>query len=300
MSTPTDLSDCSTSFQNEFNALAAFTNTNPEDGPIGQFAKDRALEKADKAAVVAECDALAGEFKGNPGELLAILIVKVLGSKSSNTYQMELKVKADAVEVQGDITKLSNNIQNIVNTGAAGNTGVIQVAAETDEMQHLLRTSPQPQTEASEIDKAIGTTSATLMSGNFANMRHDIFWAEDPNASTYNPTQDTTPPNPLDPKSYTYHFDPDDTNSTTYMNSYSEMQANLKIQGNPYGAQDANKILLDNYNQNVSVTQSLGSAANAEIGLITSKIKMITSATSNFAQDLLTGNRTAVKDQIPQ
>lgn len=290
MSTNPDLSYCSQSFQTEFGTL----QTDAE-----QYNTDVTLEAQAKADVVKECESLANEYKGNPGELLAVLIVKVLGSRSSNAYQMELKVNADGIQIQGDLTKLSNNIQNIVNTGGSGSTGVIQVAAETDEMQNVLgTTSSSSPSFASDVQGAIGTTSANLMSDNFANMRQDIYWAEDPNSS-YNPTENTTNPTSSEPSSYTYHFNPDDT-SGSYMTSFGQMQADLKIQGNPYGAQDANKILLDNYNQNVSVTQSLGSAANAEIGLITSKIKMITSATSDFSQDLLTGNRTAVKDQITQ
>lgn len=301
-----ELNNCSAQFQWD---LDGSTNAHSLQADAEAFATDKAQEALAKQDVVNECESLVGKYKGNPGELLVVLIVEVLGSRSNKAYELELKVNADGVQVQGDITKLSNDLQNIPNAGGTtdpttGTNCIIEVAAGTDEMQNILGTNGAAGSVgtaiAQDVQSALGSSASSLMCKNFANMRQDIYWGNDPE-SQYNPTQVTGVPagGYTDPTKYTYHFDPN-ANDTGYIHSYAEMQADLKLQGNPKGAQNANKTLLDNYNQNVSTTQSLGSAANAEIGLITSRIKMNTSAESDFAQDILTGNRTAVKNQLPQ
>lgn len=309
-----ELSNCSAQFQWDLNGTgpdAASGNKNDHSlkADAEAFNADEVALAQAKADVVTECKSLEGKYKGNPAALLIVLIVEVLGSRSNRAYELELKVNADGVQVQGDITKLSNDLQNIPNAGGTndpttGTNCIIEVAAGTDEMQNILGTNGTAGSVGTAISKdvqeALGSSASSLMCGNFANMRQDIYWGADPEGSKYNPTQVTAPAGGFtDPTKYTYHFDPDSSDSG-YIHSYAEMQADLKLQGNPKGAQDANKILLDNYNQNVSTTQSLGSAANAEIGLITSRIKMNTSAVSDFSQDILTGNRTAVKNQMPQ
>ena len=81
------------------------------------------------------------------------------------------------------------------------------------------------------------------------------------------------------------------------MHSYAQMQSELKLSGNPFGAQGANSTLVSSYDSVISASQTMGKAASAQIGLTTGYIKSLTTATSSFIQDLLTANRTAVNNQ---
>lgn len=280
-----EYNDCSQQFQTDFTQLAK---------DAIQYNKDYTAEGTAATNLQQEVDSLANEFQGHPGELLAVIIIKVLGSRRDQVYQSQLKTNADAVQIQGDVTKLTNDIQNTINDKSTSNTDVQYVAAETDEMQNVFGASASSSVAswASYISGgngagpgAIGSTAAGFLDQNFKAMRDDIDWTTDPEESTYN-TQSSAA-----------HFEVGGA-GINHLSSYSEMFNDLSQQGDPKGAQEANKIILDNYNQNISTTQSLGTAANTEIGLITSAIKMNTSATSDFVQDILTGNRTAVNNQL--
>lgn len=302
----TDLSNCSTSFQTDLTQLKK---------DAAQFEKDQIAYHEEQQKELHEAEGKdMSKYKGNPGALLIFLIVNVYGNKADTAFQLKLKTEADAVQIQADLTKLSNNIHNTINAGgdttiASGqfkgyDQGIVNVAAELDEMQKYLAAPPASdstyqQAEAAgqgtqyALNDALGSSSCSLLSGNFAKMRDVINWSTDPNASKYNKgTNPIFDPNPNEKPA---------TGSTTssYINSFAEMQQDLKIQGDTT-AQDGYKVFLDNYNQNVSATQSLGTASNAEIGLVTSKIKSLVSFVSDMVQDTLTGNRTAVKDQVAQ
>lgn len=310
----TELSKCSPGFESEYKKLSAdaiaFHDTVKE-------------ENAAKEAIKTKVDSLAGKYKGHPNELLVILIVEVLGSKTSNAHQLQLKEQAGALNIQKDLTNLSSDIQNIPSgkgpkTMPGGATtpkgqGIKWVAADTDEMQNALGTSPSSQFSgkswAGYIRTALGAEPCNMMTSNFQNIRNDIYWTGDPEAKNYNPKpyglkkgqNGQNPPSASNPGSYTsYHFDPDAGKTSPYITSYSEMRSDLSVQGNPKGAQDANKTLLDSFSQNVSATQSMGQASNAEIGLITSAIKENTSFVSSVSQDILTGNRSAIRNQLAQ
>lgn len=284
-----EISNCSQQFQNDFD-----NTNNPHSLENDAYAFNTALtdESDALAAVRKEVDDLADKYKGHPGELLIVIIVKVLGTRRDHYFQTKLKVNADAIQIQADISKLTNDIQGTINDKSTNPQDVINVAAETDEMQNVFGTSSQSASVgewASYIsgeDGAIGTASSSFMCENFQKIREDINWSADPEAKAYN-----TGANP--------HFLVGGSGQN-HFTTYSQMFNDLTVQGDPLGAQEANKIILDNYNQNVSVTQSLGAASNTKIGLITSEIKMNTSAESDFAQDILTGNRTAINNQIPK
>lgn len=269
------------------------------------------MQEARTDAIDAAMNVDMKKYKGNPGALLILLMVKVFGEKRDTYYQLQLKTEADAVQIQADFTKLSNDIQNTVNAGGTSSPSagggisnandIVHVAAETDEMQKILSMNvpknPTGQNLGIEgVQNALGATPCSLMDGNFEKMRKDIYWGEDPNGKIYNPTQVVNPTT----QTRTYHFDANGS-ATGYIHSYAQMKQELSGQGEEgQSAQNANKILLDAYNQNVSTTQSLGTAFNSEVGLTTSKIKSNTSFLSDLSQDILTGNRTAVKNQIVQ
>ncbi|HEV7737834.1 MAG TPA: hypothetical protein VGO47_10750, partial [Chlamydiales bacterium] len=191
-----EFNKCSSQFQTDFSQLGL---------DAIQYHNDVKEEGADVLSLQNEVDSLAREFKGHPGELLAVIIVKVLGSKRDKAYQMELKTNADAVQIQGDVTKLTNDIQNTINDKSTSNTDVQYVAAETDEMQSVFGVSdPSNSTtrfwaryvsngftytekgKTYESGGAIGSTASSFLDQNFKAMRDDIDWTNDPEASNYN------------------------------------------------------------------------------------------------------------------
>jgi hypothetical protein len=287
MSAFSNLPNCSQQFQNDYQELVADAAKYSSDSKYAE----EAMQQAQAAAINIDMQ----EYKGHPGELLVVLLTAVFGSSLDQAYQYQLGVTGDKVQIQSDLSKLTNDIQAAPNAAAVGGDAVQQVAAETDTMQDLLSSTGDATGDA--VQSAIGGAAASFMNTNFANVRKDIYWKDD-QETQYNPTEVTDPTT----SGYTYHFvvAGEGASKTGYMTDYSQLAGNLALQGDTDGAQEANSILVNNYNQNVSTTQSLGTAVNSEIGMITSKIKANTDALSSFSQDLLTLQRTSVRNQVTQ
>jgi len=290
------LSYCGQQFQQDFKQL--------ETDAKAYHHELKELTKAE-SSLQTEISSLANKYKDHPGELLAIIIVKVLGTRRDKVFQVKLQVKADAVQVQGDVTKLTNDIQGTITkystddatNGSSGFSPVLEVNSETDEMCYVFNSAetgtPNSNTftwakYVSAPDGAIGTQGSSMLYTNFKKIRDTIY---NPNDLSNNGTG-------------TYYFKIGSPASSTPAHFYSFYAMNEALD-NPSetlhaDAQTVNSTIVNNYNEITSATQSLGTAVNSEIGLITSTIKMNTSAESDFAQDLLTADRTAINNEIPR
>lgn len=274
-----NFSNCSTQFQKDFNQLYEDIEGS------GGFKAAEKLEAKEKAYALKERSMIFEKYKNNPGLLLMMLTTGYFGQGMDNLYSSQLNQDASGLKVQTDLTKLTNDLQNIINSGSSNPDAVTQVAAGADLMESILGPSGQYSPSwAGDLQNAIGgTQTAGFMDQNFASIRGEINWSADPD-SGFNPPSSST----------TVYFD---VGGTSGMQTFAQMQTDLSKQGST-DAQDANKGFIDAYNQNVAVTQSMGTAANTEIGLITSKVKLNTTTVSDLAQDFLTLDRTAINNEV--
>lgn len=201
-----------------------------------------------------------GSIKKHPGEALVLLTVLFFGKAMDNYYSQKMDIEAKEVKVQDDMTKLTNDLQNIVNN----NGSVSSELKGATELQNLL--SGKGPSWGKYVQKALGNQASTYLSKNYGNIASTI---------------------------HQYFM------GAGTLKNFETMHSDLQKQ-NETDAQDANKAFTNAYNQNISATQSLGQAASTEIGLITSKIKTNTTTTSDLIQDFLTLARTAIKNQTPQ
>ena len=298
------LSNCSKNFQNTYEELKKDAE---------RLAEIRSDIKEERASIVAEVDKLSKEHL-SPGELLALLIVKVMGSRSMDTYELQLSGQAQGLQVQKDISALTNETQSLTNGNVKGGTDgaeaiqqTKEVASQTDILQTILTSNSTVNPSLyhswfSDVQGALGQEGCSSLSQSFASIRKDIYWKGDTLGSYYNPeVPKDYDPTKGSPQSYTsFHIVigslPNGVKGD-FMDSYAQMQSELKLSGNPYGAQGANSTLVSSYDSVISASQTMGKAASAQIGLTTGYIKSLTTATSSFIQDLLTANRTAVNNQ---
>lgn len=191
-----------------------------------------------------------------------------------------LGVDGAGLQIQGDMSKLGNDLENLTNQDDSKDPISAQMQRVKDEASHLDKMldllSPNAGTPGQNLNvqDALGSTASSSMYQQFLTVRGDILWTQDPNAhddptQNYNPTPVPTP-SATGPR--TYHFDvsdgidPDPTKPDhTYLCSYAELQTDMSGQGDPLQANETFKKKTDAFNMNTSTTQSTNAASNALI-----------------------------------
>jgi hypothetical protein len=245
-------------------------------------------------------------------------MVVVFGELQGNSSQLQFEAASKKINVQSDLSKLTNEIQSNINSPPKTDTpgvasGSIQtVASESDCMMDILNTKVGG-TNAANLEAALGGNNSTtgFLLQNFQKIRSDIYWGANSgvkdNEADYNPTKyaDTDLPTPTDGTSYTsYHYivlaSGTKVGTEPFMVNYTDTKNDLAKQGDAFGAQEAMKTYTNSYNQNISSVQALGPAVNAEIGLMTSTQKTRQSVMTSMLQDCSTLVRVANQNGKPQ
>ena len=276
-----NLSNCSAQFQKDFTQLEKDIGVG---GSTGYEAAQK-LEKKERECAFNDRKLIFEKYSKNPGLLLMMMTTVYFGQGVNNLYSSKLNADASGIKIQTDLTKLTNDLQNIINSGSKNPDAVKEVAAGADVMETILKPGAKKGTLAGELQAAVGGPSdktAEFMFQNFAKIRGEINWSADPQAALFNHT------------SKQFYLT---VGSGAGINTFHKMEKELSKQGNT-SAQEANKGFIDAYNQNVAVTQSMGTTANTAIGLLTSKIKLNTTTVSDLAQDFLTLDRTAINNEV--
>jgi hypothetical protein len=186
-------------------------------------------------------------------------------------YGDQVGLQGKGLEVNSYLTAVHNDIQKMVNsTGGDGSSSPEQVVANVaSDLNSIL----------DELTGKVGGLSKVMDPSALANMnstdlalRQQFYVAGD--TSGYNPTW---VPDPTAPgASYTYHFvvgetDPDQH----YLQTFDEMQADMKAPGDSKEATEGYKSLTDNLNSDTGMTQTVNSELNEKINQLTNFIKTL-------------------------
>lgn len=220
--------------------------------------------------------------------LLFIQLIYLMSMQGFNELDSNLGQAGGSLQVQGDVTKVDNDLQAITNINSTDSDNVRKEAQDLDKMlDSLSGTSAADKNIQNALGGANGSAVGALYDSDLT-MRQYIFLKNDvsPEGHNYNPTQVSPPGATL-----TYYFDPDDSN---YLQSYGEMQADMQQQGNPKGANTAAKGITDQSNMNQQVTSSTNQASTEAI----TNVKNMISTLQSFTSDMMHAQSDQIKAAI--
>ncbi len=188
------------------------------------------------------------------------MLMWLMSNEGCDQQQALLASDASALKLQGDLTKLNNDIEDKTNQNDPSSQYVIDVAKHLDAMMDLLKNP--------DLQNAVGTEATNALSEQFKVLRWQIHWNGETNPD-YNP-----------PSGYTYYFDPD---NSKYIQNYAELQNDLSARGDPKNANEAEKQKTDAFNENTSTTQSTNAASQEKISNDSNMLKAVQAfATDGF------------------
>ncbi len=253
-----------------------------------------------KAALGNAIKKLVAEAKGNPWTLL-MLFISFLSQPADQYNQAQLGKQAGKVKIQADLTQLTNDMQGIVNEKGT-TTGLQHYTSALDDMMQILGggdgLAPQSAWQENVCNAIGGSQSANFLEQGFAKIRSDI-GGTDPGV---------TPESFMQKANYTgpINTNPDfslNSDSTTQITSFGQMFTELSQTGTgglPEAAQNGNDLITNTNSELTTAEGSLTAQVTTEIQQIKTQITTDVSAESSFAQDILTADRTAIKNETPQ
>ena len=247
---------------------------------------DLASEKLDEALAMLEGSGADQMTESALIYELAVVVLLVAGSLEDQQI-----VYASAATVNGDLTNLTNDIQDDTNSDSTveGATGALAVSASNeDAMLDLISdgyTDPATGTTIM-IASIIGSSAANTVYSNTKDMRDDIVDEDDPEGDKYNPTDTST-----------VHFDVDGVIPNT-MTSYAQMQQDEGTPGNPNDASGAQQNITDNINSSVSTLSSVNSAFNVDEENLSNLLEEVYGVGENGFQELEDTEAVALQNQV--
>jgi len=223
----------------------------------------------------------------NPEQII-LMFIMLLSGQGFTQMDSGLAVNGSILKLQGDLSKVSSDIERMTNqttdttTGAGGLLDT--VAKDMSKVLDLLAPNPAAGSAAFNLQQAIGSDTAGYLYGYMLGNRQEIYDAHDPDAAKYNPTKASAPAAGL---TRTYHFDvdaPSDPNNpnANYINSFSELNQYLTQSGDPAQATEAQKSLTDHFNEYNATISSGQSASQAMIQNATKTIQVIQAFTTDM------------------
>lgn len=202
-------------------------------------------------------------------------------------YGDQLSTQGQALDVNGYLTAVHNDIQKMVNSNSTDPEVVHNVATDLDTMLNELKNNPDlkgdpqpanpdPKTPPVYPGAVDQSTLSNIISADTA-MRSDIYDATD-TGSGYNPT----PADPSDPNKpgSTYHFTygvtPQGGGSANYITNFAVMQQWMQDPNHSTFATEGYKNFTDNLNSDAGTTQTVNASLNESINQLTNFIKQLT------------------------
>ncbi len=258
-------------FNTDFQQLQDDANT---------FAQVEAQLKQDVTAYQTAYQKLLAE---KDPSLAYMMLFYLLSQQGFKQLDDQLAYYGAGLKIQGDMTKLNNDLQNITNQNSSDVQLLKNEASHLDQMLDVLSPDSATAGQNMNVQDALGSTATAAIYQEFLTFRQNINWAEDPHAHDdpnqgYNPN--TLNPNPPASGPRTYYFDVD---GNGYITNFADLQKFMSEQGDPDQANEAYKSKTDVFNTNTSTTQSTNAASNA---LITNQ-KNITTEIQSFVTDMM-------------
>lgn len=184
----------------------------------------------------------------DPMEAYVLLFV-MMADQGMDELTNKTAVDAGALQVQGDLTRLGNDMEDMTTQDADKSNGYVNlVAKHGDDIIEILKRS--------DINNIVGTEPANQLSGQYIIIREQIH--VDGSTSQYNGDLSSA-------SCYFYEgapdFDPTKPDPTAKMNSYGQLKDALGDRGDPCSANEAQKGMTNAFNENTSTTQSTNAAS---------------------------------------
>lgn len=266
-------------------------------------------------------------FSSKNPELVYMALIFCFSNQGFSELDGGLAVNGESVQVQGDLTKLGNDLENLSNMtsppeGVDPRQLLKDEATDLDYIMNSLTPSANLKPGAQKdwytfIQKAIGSTGAQSLSSEYLTIRQDIYYAEDAMAGdntkvSYNPNPVVPAPN-SGPR--TYHYNPDDPltpkngpdgkpygpdNDPYYISNFGDRNSYMQQQGDIDQANEASKKWTDAFNTNTSTTQSTQAASNEVITNDSNTIKTFQAFVTDMMHALQDTIKAAVTNQTKQ
>jgi hypothetical protein len=206
-----------------------------------------------------------------------MMLMYLLAQQGSKQLDDTLASYGAGLQVQGDMTKLGNDLETQMNQNNPDTNLLLDHVKHLDKLLDALDAT----TGNMSLRAALGGTAADSMHAEYLVMRKDIDWNGETNPN-YNP--DHINPNPPTTGDRDYHFEVDTDGGTSYyITNYADLQKYMSAQGDKDQANEAYKKNNDAFNMNTSTTQSTNAASNQLIN----EQKNITTAIQNFMNDMM-------------
>lgn len=253
------------------------TYTDTFDTDFNQLTSDAAAFTTLSNQVQADADAYKATLQSigkikNP-MVVFMMLIYLLAQQGSKQLDDTLATYGAGLKVQGDMTKLGNDLEKQMNQNSSDPNLLLAHVQHLDKLLDALHGN-------ADLQNALGSTATDSMYQEYLVMRKDIYYGGEANPN-YNPTGEA-PPVPGAPR--TYHFEVDtDGHASGYITNYADLQKFMSQQGDPDQANEAYKLNNDAFNMNTSTTQSTNAASNQLIN----EQKNITTAVQSFMNDMM-------------
>lgn len=186
-----------------------------------------------------------------------VLLFVMMGDQGMDQLTNKTAVDAGGLQVQGDLTRLGNDIEDMTtqDDNTAGKGGYVDLVAQHTDAMIVILADPRISDPKTGI---IGSEPANQLSSQYQIIRSQIYDKYDPNQ-------------PAPKIGDTWYFDPDanvdpsKAGPTDKMNSYGQLHDALGLRGDPYSANEAQKGMTNAFNENTSTTQSTNAASQEMI-----------------------------------
>lgn len=233
------------------------TDINQLNGDIGTWQ----TEQSDYSTAVEDYHTAFQRMEHTSDAMVAFTMLAWLMAQQG-CDQLNLQTAGDggALKIQGDLTKLGNDIEKETKQDADDKGASIHdVAAQSEQLYQLLTTTTDPNGLA--LQKALGSDASSALASQYLIIRDQIddsSVAGNPTGGWYFIAPGTTPPSGSD-----------------LITSYAQFQTDLATQGDPQSANEALKQQTDSFNENTSTTQSTNAASQEIISNDTNMTKAV-------------------------
>lgn len=252
------------------------TYTDTFDTDFSQLTSDAAAFTTLSNQVQADADAYKATLQ-NIGKIknpmvAFMMLIYLLAQQGSKQLDDTLATYGAGLKVQGDMTKLGNDLEKQMNQNNPDTNLLLAHVQHLDKLLDALHGN-------ADLKNALGSTATDSMYQEYLTMRQDIYYGAESNPA-YNPAFVPTPG--AGPR--TYHFEVDtDGHDSDYITNYADLQKFMSQQGDTDQANEAYKKNNDAFNMNTSTTQSTNAASNQLIN----EQKNITTAVQSFMNDMM-------------
>jgi len=227
-------------------------------GGGGQYGDMNTANDEQKAYVKSISDYSAGwdkvDKQSDAMEAYVMLFV-MMANQGMDELTDKTATDAGSLSVQGDLTKLGNDMETLSTQDADKSLGYVDIFASHGDDMIGNGTTDNGILGNADIQRIVGSDPTGQLASQYQIIRAQIYVSG--SSSKYNG----------DPSSTDCYFDqdadvdPDKAGPTDKMNSFGQLHTALGLRGDPYSSNESEKGLTNAFNENTSTTQGTNAAS---------------------------------------